>query len=284
MDIEISPLFRRNKGLISMDEQLVLAASQILIAGCGSVGGSIVEPLVRLGVGALKFADPESFDLTNLNRQACVYADVGLPKAEVLAKRARSINPNVEVSVLSQGIQLDNVETALDGVFLVIDGIDAETSPLAKFKLHEYACRRRIPVLSGMDLGGMAIVYVFDYRRFKTRPFYGRANEADHLSGKISRCLRWVYYRDIPSDFLPVITARLEAGNSWPQVSYCVAAMSAIASRTTLDVLMRRRVPHVIKFDVHASTHTLNIRLSEMLAWLPRLVRALRATKAKKDI
>lgn len=281
---DIATLFVRNQGLVSANEQNILATSLILVAGCGSVGGCVVEPLVRLGIGALRLADPERFDLSNLNRQACVYADVGLLKVDVLAMRAKSINPNVEVSVLTDGIQPYNVEAAIDEVIVIVDGIDAETSAYAKYKLHECACRRRIPVLSGLDLGGTAVVYVFDYRRYKTLPFYGRAREADFLSGNISRCLSWVYYRDIPSDFLPVITSRLAAGASWPQLSYCVAAMSSLVTRTSLDIIMRRKVPHVVKFNVHACSQSFNTRLRNLIAWPSRMLRAYMASKVRRFI
>ncbi|MER6564375.1 ThiF family adenylyltransferase, partial [Streptomyces sp. NPDC001027] len=87
----------RNLGILNDREQAALRAATVLVAGCGSVGGAVVEPLVRLGVTRFRLADPDSFDVSNLNRQACVAADVGKPKPEVLAHRVKAINPCSEV-------------------------------------------------------------------------------------------------------------------------------------------------------------------------------------------
>lgn len=39
------------------------------IAGCGGIGGAVADRLVRLGVRNLKIADPDTFDVSNINRQ-----------------------------------------------------------------------------------------------------------------------------------------------------------------------------------------------------------------------
>src|SRR6187431_3259102 len=119
----------RNLDVISPAEQDCLGAMRVLVAGCGSVGGAVVEPLVRLGLGSIVLADPEDYDLTNINRQACLRSDVGRGKAEVLAERVRSINPAVETLVLPNGITEDNLDEALTDVSVAFDGVDAAMSP-----------------------------------------------------------------------------------------------------------------------------------------------------------
>src|SRR6185295_15899647 len=89
----------RNADVISPQEQAVISSVRVLVAGCGSVGGSVVEPLVRLGLTSLVVADPEVYELSNINRQACFQADIGRSKAVVVAERATTINPSVEVKV-----------------------------------------------------------------------------------------------------------------------------------------------------------------------------------------
>lgn len=39
------------------------------IAGTGGIGGQLAQRLVRLGVRNLKLADPDTFDVSNMNRQ-----------------------------------------------------------------------------------------------------------------------------------------------------------------------------------------------------------------------
>jgi tRNA A37 threonylcarbamoyladenosine dehydratase len=46
-----------------------LAKSIVAIAGAGTDGGLLAERLVRTGVGEIRLADPDTFNVTNLNRQ-----------------------------------------------------------------------------------------------------------------------------------------------------------------------------------------------------------------------
>ena len=59
----------RNAGFISEQEQAVLRNSVILVAGCGSTGGSAIELLVRSGAENLILIDNGTYDLNNSNRQ-----------------------------------------------------------------------------------------------------------------------------------------------------------------------------------------------------------------------
>ena len=271
----------RNVDVISAAEQVALRATRLLVAGCGSVGGSLVESLVRLGLGSVILADPETFDLSNINRQACLLADVGQPKAEVLARRVADVNPFVDTHVFVNGLTEDNLEGAFDGVTVVFDAIDVAASPWVKYRVHELASERRIPVIAGFDFGGKSVLYVFDYRRKRAAPFYGRASAEAHRDGTLSECLKWLGYSHFPADFLPIIQDRMLSGRPWPQVSYCVLAMGALGTRCVMDLAMRRRIPHVIAFDTHMAMRTPLNRLIERLRVPARLVGALLAARAR---
>ncbi len=272
----------RNVDVVSESEQSALAAARMLIAGCGSVGGSVVESLTRLGIGALTLADPEVFDLSNLNRQLCLLHEVGQSKAAVAAARARAINPHLLTRVHVDGLTLDNLEAAFRGVNIVFDAVDAATSPWIKYRLHEMACERRIPVMAGFDFGGKAVVYVFDYRTRNPRPFHGRTTAQAHREGNLAKCLTWLGYRHYPADFLPIIRDRMTHKKPWPQVAYCVQAMGALGTRCTIDLLMQRKLPHVIAFDTHMATRTLGARLREYARIPPRLISAFIASRRRK--
>ncbi|WP_260854312.1 ThiF family adenylyltransferase, partial [Staphylococcus epidermidis] len=57
------------------------------IAGCGGIGGAVAERLVRLGVRHIKVADPDYFELSNINRQFGASLDnLGRNKAEVVGE------------------------------------------------------------------------------------------------------------------------------------------------------------------------------------------------------
>jgi len=276
---DLDEAISRNADVISGDEQATLGSSCVLVAGCGSVGGSVVEPLVRLGLGSLVLADPDSYDLSNINRQACYLEDVGRPKAVVLKEHAERINPYVDTRVFADGLTLGNLRDALEGVSAVFDGIDVAASPWIKYKLHELACELRIPVICGLDLGGKALTYTFDYRARACRPFYGRTTAEAHRQGRFTDCLSWVGYSRYPADFLTIVQDRLITKKPWPQVAYCVQAMGALGARGIVGVLMQRSIPHIMAFDVHMKSRRPLARFGAHLRFPVALAKAYLTSK-----
>jgi molybdopterin/thiamine biosynthesis adenylyltransferase/phosphohistidine swiveling domain-containing protein/nitroreductase len=292
-------LLSRNRDIVTESEQGVLNGLTVLVAGTGSVGGSVVEPLVRAGVGGLVLADPDSYELNNVNRQACTLADLGRKKVDVLEERARAINPFVRVTKLPNGLTEANTQDAVAGCDLVFDGVDPSPGPLKmKFLVHRCAARRRVPVIAGADLGGQPTLYVFDYRR-DPRPFYGKANVAAFREGRLFEALiPWMKLRNVPSDFLPIILdrattpppsggeRRMMEQLAWPQIAYTTAALGALTTRTIIDVAQGREVPHVIKPDLHKLTRRRREKLARGLrrpVVLASTVRTLRKAAAQAE-
>jgi molybdopterin/thiamine biosynthesis adenylyltransferase/nitroreductase len=272
----------RNVGILDDKEQSALMALRVLVAGCGSVGGSAIEPLVRMGAGSLVLADPDSYETSNLNRQLCVYADVGRPKVEVAAARARAINPLIQVTEEPAGVTEENVSALLKGVGVAFDAIDSTPPSLwIKYLLHREAAKRRIPVLLGVDLGGKPIVYVWDYRR-DPRPFYGKAEEADFREGREIDAVRsYLGVTAIPTDFFPVIRERAgEDPAPWPQVAYCATSMGALVSRIVIDLAVGKPVRSVVSVDVNQLPRTRARKFRHRLRWPREAVTTLRATVA----
>jgi ThiF family len=269
-------LFSRNAPIISGAEQTALHDTRVLVAGCGSVGGSAVEPLVRLGVGSLVLADPDRYELHNLNRQVCLQSDVGRLKVSVLAERIQNINPLVEVKTFPEGITEDTVDDALRGVSVVFEGIDgAGPSLWLKYLLHEHAATRRIPTIAGIDLGGKAVLFVFDYRR-RPRPYYGKGDREAFRTGNEAAATRsWLGVWPLPRDFLRIIRYRTTHGGPWPQVTYCAFTLGSVVSRAILDLAAGRHVRHVVSVDVHMLTRRRLQRMQERMLWPIDVVRTL---------
>lgn len=120
-----SEAFCRNAGLISEAEQERLRTSRVAIAGMGGVGGVHLATLARLGVGRFTIADPDTFETANTNRQYGARTDtLGRPKAEVMAEEVLKINPQAEVTVVSEPVSARNIGAFLDGADLFVDGLD----------------------------------------------------------------------------------------------------------------------------------------------------------------
>ncbi|HEV3191296.1 MAG TPA: ThiF family adenylyltransferase, partial [Polyangiaceae bacterium] len=117
--------FSRNIGLLTSEEQDRLRRSHVAIAGMGGVGGVHVATLARTGIGRFTIADPDRFELANMNRQYGARVDtLGRSKVEVMAEIVRGINPNAVVRAWNDRIRPDNIGEFLDGVDLVIDALD----------------------------------------------------------------------------------------------------------------------------------------------------------------
>lgn len=86
---------------LSRDYQLpVLTArrqKRVLVLGCGSLGAPVAELLARGGVGELHLLDKEGFEAENCSRHLLGASDIGVPKANALAKRLRMLIPDLTV-------------------------------------------------------------------------------------------------------------------------------------------------------------------------------------------
>ena len=65
------------------------------------------------------------FDLANMNRQyGAGMPNLGRNKAEVMAEAAMAINPELQLRVFPEAVTRANVDEVLDGVDILVDGID----------------------------------------------------------------------------------------------------------------------------------------------------------------
>lgn len=142
--------FARHRGLLSADDQAKLRDSRVAIVGMGGVGGVHLVTLARLGIGAFTIADFDTFDVANFNRQygATVRA-IGRNKAEVMAEEARGVNPTLRLKVITDPITPDNAGEFLDGVDLLVDGIDFFAMPVRRLLFREARARGIWAVTAG---------------------------------------------------------------------------------------------------------------------------------------
>jgi adenylyltransferase/sulfurtransferase len=104
-----------------------ISQGRVLIVGCGALGTVLANNLARAGVGLLRIADRDYIEGNNLQRQILYdEEDVrrGLPKAIAAANRLRQVNHLITVEPLVTDITAENIEEALEGVDLALDGTD----------------------------------------------------------------------------------------------------------------------------------------------------------------
>lgn len=111
--------------LISWWRQERLAAAKVLVVGAGALGNEVLKNLALVGVGTTYIIDLDVVEPSNLSRSVLFRAeDGGRPKAQVAARRASELNPEV-VFLPMQGDVLNDVGLGLFAhVDLVIGCLD----------------------------------------------------------------------------------------------------------------------------------------------------------------
>jgi molybdopterin/thiamine biosynthesis adenylyltransferase len=247
-------LTTRNGGLVTEEEQARLRTATILIAGCGSIGGAAVEPLVRIGCERLVLAEPDGYDIANMNRQSVRLQDVGRNKAEVFKERMREINPYARVDVHNRGITDDNVGPLVGAADVVIDGVDVTTkAPIKhKYNLHREAKALRKPVVSGYDIAGLQLLYIYDYRDGGTEIMQGKikADEVEKLA-PFEFLARIIPVPAIPLEMIPELRKQLAGEREgFPQLVYTAHLFGVLAVRAVLDILSDRPIRKRVIVDV----------------------------------
>lgn len=157
--------FSRNLGWVTETEQEILRGKRVAIAGMGGVGGSHLLTLTRLGIGAFMLADFDQFELPNFNRQAgASLPHLGRAKLEVMAALARGINPGLDIVKFPAGVDVDNLDSFLDGVDLYVDSLDFFALDIRRAVFA--ACHAKgIPAITAAPLGmGSAVLCFFPGR------------------------------------------------------------------------------------------------------------------------
>src|SRR6266496_636245 len=130
-----------------------LRRAHVCVVGLGGVGSWAAEALARSGIGALTMVDLDDVCVSNVNRQLqALTSEIGRPKVEAMAQRARAINPDCAVHALHAFFSAANAGEILETRFdYVLDAVDRPE----KKSLLIASCRERaIPVMVVGGAGG----------------------------------------------------------------------------------------------------------------------------------
>lgn len=128
-----------------------LRAAHVAVFGLGGVGSWCAEGLARSGVGELTLIDQDTASRSNINRQLCALeSTLDLPKAEVMAARARDINPDITVHTVVGCYTAAERERFFVDYDYVVDAIDLVSCKVDLIM----SCRERgIPIISALGTG-----------------------------------------------------------------------------------------------------------------------------------
>lgn len=112
---------------IGPEGQARIAASRVLLVGCGALGSHLAEFCARAGVGRLLLIDRDIVEESNLQRQGLfTEADVrqSMPKAVAAARHLQAINSACRVQALVGEFGPANAEELVRAHDLVLDATD----------------------------------------------------------------------------------------------------------------------------------------------------------------
>lgn len=144
--------FVRWESMIGKEAFMKLENASVLVIGLGGVGGICAEMLARSGVGRLILVDPDTIDLSNLNRQLiALHSTIGDKKVRAFQKRILDINPRCDV--LIKDLFYDDStkdEVWYEKIDFVIDACDTIDS---KKSIIKECLLQHIPFISCMGTG-----------------------------------------------------------------------------------------------------------------------------------
>ena len=116
----------RTELLTGVDKLISLREKHVLIAGLGGVGAMAAEQICRAGIGRLTIIDGDTVHTSNRNRQLpALVSTEGMAKTEVMSKRLLDINPDLNLTVITEYIKEERtIEILKNGFDYVVDAID----------------------------------------------------------------------------------------------------------------------------------------------------------------
>ena len=177
----------RNRNLITPEEQKNYRKCVVGIAGL-SVGSSVLSVLVMCGgPKTIKIADPDTVDITNLNRIRAKLYDVGKNKADIAAREVWELDPFTNIHAYREGLQKNNINAFMAGKPRLDIFIDEMDNINLKIKSRLICRDLGIPVLMATDNGDGVIVDVERFDLERKRPiFHGQVTPEEYNQPDIS--------------------------------------------------------------------------------------------------
>ncbi|MDM8523838.1 HesA/MoeB/ThiF family protein [Desulfococcaceae bacterium HSG8] len=140
--------------------QARLGQAKVVQVGCGGLGSTLAQCMVRAGVGRLTIIDSDAADITNLHRQFLFDeedAEKKAPKALAAAKLLKKADSDAKVSGIVAEFSAVNAGDFLPGNDLVLDGTDNMET---RYIINDWCVKHDIPWIYGGVLGATGMIMV----------------------------------------------------------------------------------------------------------------------------
>ncbi|MBR1175384.1 ThiF family adenylyltransferase [Bradyrhizobium sp. KB893862 SZCCT0404] len=199
------------------------APRRIVQIGAGAIGSMVADTLARQGFGLhWTFIDPDYLLPHNLARHELTITDIGMPKAQSLARRLTQLRTDLRAdaiiaNVLKPGDRADDVATVLQAADLVIDA--AASVPVARWLSDQTTSARRTSVF--FNPAGTAVVMLMEGQdraidlRHLEASYYGDVLNVPELDDHLSQSVDAVPYAGAcraVTNRIPAARAQILAG------------------------------------------------------------------------
>ena len=167
------------------ETQEKLKNTTVFVAGAGGLGSPVSIYLATAGIGRIRICDFDSPDMTNLNRQILHdHTRVGTNKAISGKQTLEQLNPDIEVTAITDKIVAGNVDELVGDSAIILDCMDNFPT---RFVLNDCAIRKGIPMVYGS--------------------IYGMDGRLSFIDVPETPCLKCVFEASPPQEVFPVVGA-----------------------------------------------------------------------------
>ena len=147
--------------LLSWFKKEKVKNARVLVAGAGALGNEVVKNLALFGVGYIYVCDFDQIEISNLTRSVLFREEDAYNhayKAEIVAKRAKEINPQIEVTPIVGNLFSEVGFGLYKAVDVIIGCLD---SRIARYQLNRLSLRAGKTWIDGSieNLTGVVKVY-----------------------------------------------------------------------------------------------------------------------------
>lgn len=148
---------------LGVEGQEKLLQSHVLVVGAGGLGSPVAIYLAAAGVGHITLIDNDTVDLTNLQRQIAHTTErIGTPKAESAARMLAALNPEIQVTALTERAGPAALAELVAAVDLVLDCSDNFAT---RHAINRACVAHKKPLVSGAAVRFSGQITVFDPRQ-----------------------------------------------------------------------------------------------------------------------
>jgi len=165
MDLTPDIRFSRHTSLPQIGEagQHKISNSHVLIVGLGGLGSPAALYLAAAGIGRLSFADFDTVEISNLQRQVAHTTErVGQLKTESAQQACLDINPQCTITTLNYALDADELDKLVPDCTVVLDCSDNFPT---RFAVNAACVAHKVPLVSGAAIRFDGQISVYDSRQ-----------------------------------------------------------------------------------------------------------------------